>query len=93
MESLIQRYCSLPTATHGQGVLELHAERLEDRAEERDELWKAIAELRLSEPRDITGFVEIDRAQLTFGSGMPLVGGDQFIYRSGVCLQGICGGS
>lgn len=58
-----------------QGILELHAERLEDRSEEREELWKAIADLRLSEPPDITGFVEIDRAQLTFGSGMPLVGG------------------
>lgn len=55
--------------------MELHAERLEDRSEEREELWKAIADLRLSEPADITGFVEIDRAQLTFGSGIPLVGG------------------
>ena len=55
--------------------MELHAERLEDRSEEREELWKAIADLRLSEPPDITGFVEIDRAQLTFGTGIPLVGG------------------
>lgn len=57
------------------GVLELHAGRLEDRAAEREELWKAIAGLRLSEPPDVTGFTEIDRAQLTFGSGMPLVRG------------------
>lgn len=51
----------------------MHATRLEDSTAERDELWKAIASLRLSEPTDVTGFTEIDRAQLTFGSGMPLV--------------------
>lgn len=40
---------------------------------EREELWRAIAGLRLSEPADITGFMEINRKELTFGSGMPLV--------------------
>lgn len=54
-------------------MLEMHADRLEDRAEEREELWKAIEGLRLAEPSDITGFTEIDRAHLTFGSGVPLV--------------------
>lgn len=63
------------THTHTQGVLELHAERLDDSAEDREELWKAIESLRLAEPSDITGFTEIDRAHLTFGSGMPLVSG------------------
>lgn len=64
---------SLLSLSHTQGVLEMHAERLEDQAEEREELWKAIEGLRLAEPSDITGFTEIDRAGLTFGSGMPLV--------------------
>lgn len=53
----------------------MHAERLEDQADEREELWKAIEGLRLAEPSDVTGFTEIDRARLTFGSGMPLVRG------------------
>ncbi|CAN0195166.1 unnamed protein product, partial [Ectocarpus sp. 8 AP-2014] len=57
---------------HLQRLLEMHADRLEDRVEEREELWKAIEGLRLAEPSDITGFTEIDRAHLTFGSGMPL---------------------
>lgn len=51
----------------------MHAERLEDQVGEREELWKAIEGLRLAEPSDVTGFTEIDRARLTFGSGMPLV--------------------
>eukprot|EP00903_Cladosiphon_okamuranus_P017406 g16030.t3 len=57
---------------HLQGVLEVHAERLDDRAEDREELWKAIESLRLAEPSDITGFTEIDRDHVTFDSGMPL---------------------
>lgn len=65
---------SLPfSLSHTQGVLEMHAERLEDQVGEREELWKAIEGLRLAEPSDVTGFTEIDRARLTFGSGMPLV--------------------
>lgn len=51
----------------------MHAERLDDRADDREELWRAIESLRLAEPSDITGFTEIDRAHITFGSGMPLV--------------------
>lgn len=51
----------------------MHAERLDDREEDREEVWKAIESLRLAEPSDITGFTEIDRAHLTFGAGMPLV--------------------
>ena len=51
----------------------MHAERLDDRAEDREELWSAIEGLRLAEPSDITGFTEIDRAHVTFGPGMPLV--------------------
>lgn len=51
----------------------MHAERLEDRANEREELWRAIESLRLAEPSDVTGFTEIDRAHLTFGAGMPVV--------------------
>ncbi|CAN0331602.1 unnamed protein product, partial [Ectocarpus fasciculatus] len=50
----------------------MHADRLEGRVGEREELWKAIEGLRLAEPSDITGFTEIDRAHLTFGSGLPL---------------------
>ncbi|CAM9521850.1 unnamed protein product, partial [Hapterophycus canaliculatus] len=59
---------------HLQGVLEMHAERLEDSANEREELWRAIESLRLAEPSDVTGFTEIDRAHLTFGAGMPVGG-------------------
>lgn len=69
-----------PAPTHPprfQGVLELHAERLDDHSEEREELWKAIEGLRLAEPPDVTGFTEIDRTHLTFGSGMPLVRRDR----------------
>ena len=65
-------------------MLELYAGRLEDRAAEREELWKAIAGLRLSEPPDVTGFTEIDRAQLTFGSGMPLVSQSSYTYIPGI---------
>lgn len=61
------------TLRRSQGVLEMHAERLEDRANEREELWRAIETLRLAEPSDVTGFTEIDRAHLTFGGGMPVV--------------------
>ncbi|CAN0022084.1 unnamed protein product, partial [Ectocarpus sp. 4 AP-2014] len=43
---------------HLQRLLEMHSDRLEDRVEEREELWKAIEGLRLAEPSDITGFTE-----------------------------------